>query len=466
MKQLRQLPALLVLLLPICSYSSEDLYVQNMTCSSTYPIQLQSITAECTDYCTLGTTANFGTWISYSGVSMASAKIKVNVNFIPKVNMTKANQNNLGYVNVGIMSYNTHFSEVVDVCQDGYSCTNKGQFYFGFQYQLPSFGSSLNSIIDEYQLQFDISSYDYDTYANSNNMKMLGNCEVFLTSDGSTVVNTVYAKAASNGYFLFAAALVGTFAALSVLKKNNKTEKKIFNCIDDEGSDIGAFFQMPNEFEKVETTRKHSIPEKIFEFKNYVSESATMFWEETHSWPRAGSNFTQPFGTTDETSQKGDDELLGLEDGVLSGSIVSVSDGGDEASSLSNYNLHSKDTIENDNDGENQVAPSFSCAVEAKEVNNQDENKFFVDDMKIVPSVDKKLTFTESSSEDEEEENEVEEREEEHEKNTVKKDTTTIVKNTKPANSSVKKSANSQKSSASRFSMKRMFGGSKGFVKV
>ena len=43
----------------------------------------KNISLECDDYCTLGSTATVGTWLYYSGVSMATTKVKVNVNFIP-----------------------------------------------------------------------------------------------------------------------------------------------------------------------------------------------------------------------------------------------------------------------------------------------------------------------------------------------------------------------------------------------
>lgn len=478
-KRLRQLPVLLLFLLPICSYAVEDLYVQNMTCSNAYPIQLQSITVECDDYCTLGSTATVGTWLYYSGVSMATTKVKVNVNFIPSVNLTKAYQNNYGYMNFGILSHDTHFSEVVDVCQDGYSCTNKGQFYYGFQYQLPSFGSDLNNIIDDYQLQFDIVSYDYDSYtasssSSSNNMKVLGNCEIFLSSDNSTVRSTVYAKAYSSGYFLFAAALITTLAALSTLKKN---DKKVFNCIDDDDTDIDAFQQMPSEF-NCKDQKKHTVPEKIFELKNYVSSSATMFWEETHSWPRASSTLATPFAETTEGTNNDESSnssiFTGLEDGILSGSLVSVSDVVENTSSLSQAQISLV---------EDRIEASFDGAAEGKEINDMDENKFFVDDMKIIPSVDKQdlkrmtLTETQSSSDDEDQEDKNEEvvkdvengQKEAISTNEKKKVPTTIKKNSKKPTGSGKKK-NNPKSSGSRFSIRKMFGGSsscqKGFSKV
>jgi len=491
--QLKRLQQLLLLVLPICTYSIEELYVQNLTCSNAYPIQLQSVTAECDDYCTLGTTANFGTWLKYSGVNMATAKLKVNVNFIPTVNLTKAYASNYQYMNFGIMKHDTHFSEVVDVCQDGYSCTNKGQFYFGFQYQLPSFGSSLNSIIDDYQLQFDIVSYDYDSYAASSSNKVLGNCEVYLTSDNSTIRNTVYA-ASNSSYFLFAAALIGTFAAVSTLnrKNSNKNEKNVFSCGDeDDKCDINAFQQMPSEFNCSSKSqhKHHTVPEKIFELKNYVSESATMFWEETHSWPRAGSALTERFTSLTTNKETVDDEssdsdssspFTGLEEGILSGSLVSVSDGIVDNTSSISHNIPSSlsdgDGAEGANvkNNTNNVEASFSCAVEGKEVNDKDENKFFVDDMKIIPSVDKqelkKLTLTETqSTEDDDNDEEVVETmkkiikdvENDDEKavvasktNQKKKIVTKKAKSLPPSGSSAKKKNNSKvTSSASRFSI-------------
>merc|ERR1712151_10324 len=390
---------------------------------------------------------------------------------IPSVNLTRAYENNLGYYNFGIMSHNQHFSEVVDVCTDGYSCTNKGQFYFGFQYQLPSFGS-LNSIIDDYELKFSIVSYDYDSYKSSSsgssnsNMKVLGNCQVFLSSDNSTVHSTVYAKGYGSGYFLFAAALIGTVAALSTLKKNNnQKEKMIFNCNDDEGTGIDAFQQMPSEFDNKH--RKHSIPEKIFELKHYVSSSATMFWEETHSWPRASSTLDTPFAEADDDESSDSSPFNGLEDGILSGSIVSVSDVVNDASSLSHVQISSEEE-RGKNDSNNRVDTSFSCAVEGKEVNDKDENKFFIDDMKIVPSVDKDdlkktvLTESESCSEDEiEEKGKDTENDEEKGTATIKKKEAPIIKkqsSKKPPARRSKKKTSQKCSGSNRFSIRKIFG--------
>jgi len=230
----------------IPSAYSDNLYLSNITCDSSYPVTVYDASFRCfAEGCTLGSDASFTAKLSYGNLTSTDLYTTALVDFAAFSNYTaySAQLTEAGF------SQQLFFGNMVDICQNSSGSDNcpyaDGNYESSFEYSIPSSGS-FDSYFAGFIIEANVNVFDY-----YNNMDLVGECKVTLSTEYPEEEEYETAYGSSKTYFyLFssAALIIVAVVALSGPKKGGDNDGKTDGL-------LGDSFDSDSELDVIERER-------------------------------------------------------------------------------------------------------------------------------------------------------------------------------------------------------------------